>query len=64
MKVFNPNTKRYDNQDISKTYKINERKTLYNKRIIEVEHYFTGNVIYQCFESRMQEVLLVLSWND
>ena len=40
VKVFNPNAKGYGNQDISKTYKLNEKdkKTLYNERIIEIEH--------------------------
>ena len=39
-RVFNPNAKRYVNQDISKTYELNEKekKRLYNERIMENEH--------------------------
>ena len=37
--VFNPDAKRYVNQDISETYRLNEvKKILYNERIIEIEH--------------------------
>ena len=38
--VFNPTAKRYVNQEISKTYEVNERekKKLYNERILQIEH--------------------------
>ena len=40
VRVFNPNAKRYVNQDISKICELNEKenKRLYNERIIEIEH--------------------------
>ena len=40
VRVFNPNAKRYVNQDISKTYELNkkEKKRLHNERVIEIEH--------------------------
>ena len=40
VRVFNPNAKRYANQELSKTYECNEKekKRLYNERIMQVEH--------------------------
>ena len=40
VRVFNPTAKRYVNQEISKTYEVNERekKKLYNERIQRIEH--------------------------
>ena len=40
VRVFNPTAKRYANQEISKSYDINEKekKKLYNERILQVEH--------------------------
>ena len=40
VRVFNPTVKRYVNQEISKTYEVNERekKKLYNERILQIEH--------------------------
>ena len=40
VRVFNPTAKRYMNQEISKTYEVNERekKKLYNERILQIEH--------------------------
>ena len=40
VRVFNANAKRYANQDISRTYELNEKekKRLYNERITEIEH--------------------------
>ena len=37
---FNPTAKRYVNQQISKSYEVNERekKKLYNERILQIEH--------------------------
>ena len=40
VRVFNTNAKQYANIELSKTYEINkkEKKKIYNKRIIQVEH--------------------------
>ena len=40
VRAFNPTAKRYVNQEISKTYEVNERekKKLYNERILQIEH--------------------------
>ena len=39
VRVFNPTAKRYVNQEILKTYKVNEReRKLYNERILQIEH--------------------------
>ena len=40
VRVFNPNAKRYANQELSKAYDINEKekKKQYNERILQVEH--------------------------
>ena len=40
VRVFNPTAKQYVNQEISKTYEVNEKekKKLYNKRILQIEH--------------------------
>ena len=40
VRVFNPTAKRYVNQEISKTYEVNERekKKLYNERKLPIEH--------------------------
>ena len=40
VQVFNPNTKRYANIELSKAYEINEKekKKTYNERILQVEH--------------------------
>ena len=40
VRVFNPNAKRYVNQELSKAYDINEKekKKQYNERILQVEH--------------------------
>ena len=37
---FNPTAKQYVNEEISKTYEVNERekKKLYNERILQIEH--------------------------
>ena len=39
VRVFNPTAKRYANQEISKTYEVNEREKnkLYNERILQIE---------------------------
>ena len=39
VRVFNPTATRYVNQEISKTYEVNERekKKLYNERILQIE---------------------------
>lgn len=40
VRVLNPNAKRYVNEEISKTCEVNEKekRSLYNKRNIEIEH--------------------------
>ena len=40
VRVFNPNAKRYANQELSKAYEINEKekKKQYNERVLQVEH--------------------------
>ena len=40
VRVFNPTSKRYVNQEISKTYEVNEieKKKLYKERILQIEH--------------------------
>ena len=40
LRVFNPTAKRYVDQEISKTYEVNERekRKLYNERILQTEH--------------------------
>ena len=40
VRVFNPNARRYAEQELSKTYQLNEKekKQLYNERITQVEH--------------------------
>ena len=40
VRIFNPTTKRYVNQEISKTYEVNEseEKKLYNERILQIKH--------------------------
>ena len=40
VRVFNSTAKRYENQEISKTYEVNqkEKKKLYNERILQIEH--------------------------
>ena len=40
VRVFNPTTKRHVNQEISKTYEVNEKekKKLNNDRILQIEH--------------------------
>ena len=40
VRVFNPNAKRYVNQELNKTYEMNEKekKKQYNERIMQVEH--------------------------
>ena len=40
VRVFNPNARRYAKQELSKTYKLNEKekKRLHNERIMQVEH--------------------------
>ena len=40
LQVFKPSAERYVNQEISKTYEVNkrEKKKLYNKRILQIEH--------------------------
>ena len=40
VRIFNPTAKRYVNQEILKTYEVNEKdkKKLYNKRILQIEH--------------------------
>ena len=40
VRVFNPTAKRYVNQEISKTYEVNEREKnkLYNKKILKIKH--------------------------
>ena len=39
VRVFNPTAKRYANQEISKTYEVNEREKnkQYNERILQIE---------------------------
>ena len=53
VRVFNPTSKRYVNQEISKTYEVNEieKKKLYKERILQIEHgSFTPLVIPQQVE--------------
>ena len=40
VRVFNPSARRYAKQELSKTYKLNEKekKRLHNERIMQVEH--------------------------
>ena len=40
VRVFNPTSKRYANQELSKTYEINEKKKKrrHNERILQVKH--------------------------
>ena len=40
LRAFNPTTKRYVNQEISKTYEVTEKekKKLYNETILQIEH--------------------------
>lgn len=40
LRVFNPTSKRYANQELSKTYEINEKKKKrrHNERILQVKH--------------------------
>ena len=40
VRVFNATVKRYVNQEISKTYEVNERekKKLHNEKILQIEH--------------------------
>ena len=67
--VFNPNTKRYANKELSKAYEIDEKekKKTYNERILQVEHgsftplvmSATGGMSRECkkFYSRLAEVI-------
>ena len=40
VRVFNPSARRYAKQELSKTYKLNEKekKRLHNERIMQVKH--------------------------
>ena len=69
VRVFNPTATRYTNQEISKTYELNERekKKLYNERILQIEHgsftplvmYATGGMGRECkkFYARLTEMI-------
>jgi hypothetical protein len=69
VRVFNPIAKRYSNQELSKTYEINEKekKKQYNERILQVEHgsftplvmSATGGMGREChkFYSRLSEII-------
>ena len=64
VRVINPTAKWYVNQEISKIYEVNERekKKLYNKRILQIEHgtftslvmSATGGMGWEC----------KINWND
>ena len=68
VRVFNPTAKRYVNQEILKTYKVNEReRKLYNERILQIEHESftplvmstTGGMGQECkkFYARLPEMI-------
>ena len=69
VRVFNPTAKRYVNQEISKTYEVNEKekKKLYNERILQIEHgsftprvmSATGGMSRECkkFYARLAEMI-------
>ena len=69
LRVFNPTAKRYVNQEISKTYEVNEKekKKLYNERILQIEHGSftplvmseTGGMGQECkkFHARLAEMI-------
>ena len=69
VRVFNPNAKRYSNQELSKTYEVNEKgkKKHYKERILQVEHgtftplvmSATGGMGREChkFYSRLSEIV-------
>ena len=68
VRVFNPTAKRYVNQEILKTYEVNEReRKLYNERILQSEHESftplvmsaTGGMGQECkkFYARLPEMI-------